>query len=546
MRNKTENNAFRKYVIKKARPHFYKIFLSILSSVIRSTFMLLPIMFTQKAINSISGHLNLGQVVLQTSMLVIMPAIVLLLYVVDTIMCRFVYNIIKDVRLEALGNSLKRKFRIIKEEDSQIYYNKIVKSSIELGDFFFSSLSNVTWYIFTIIVGSTFMFLIDFKISVVLLVLTVLQVWAMYKRKNAAKKISISQNELSVRANMDFMRVVDCNSYIKIANLRELEEKHFESYVAGYKKNLKMEITNQLIGDWFQAFFEGAKLLVLLLMGRNLLVSQALLPGDIVALNSCCGWLTPVLAGLQKWMLSGFNSQVSKGRLEEFFQDETVESANDIIVPDGDIESIQLENVGFSYAEGDKTILSGIDVSLKKNDRLMIVGKSGCGKSTLLQILAGFEDPVQGEVYINHIPLKDVDENWFRKNLIYCSQDPEIIEGSLYHNLCYSGQIHCEDEIRKLLDEVGLPYFKDKLNDIIDSKTNQFSDGERKRIGIVRALLSGSSAVLFDEPTSGLDSITGKRVMKLIQTFSKNRIYVIVTHDESLLANESKVLRLAR
>lgn len=545
MKNKSNRNEFEKFVLNKAKPHLYKIVLSIFSSIIRSTLMLLPIMFTQRAINSISEHMNFSQVVLQSSMLVIMPAVVLLLYVADTIMCRYVYDIIKDVRLEALQNLLGRKLRFIKGEDSQIHYNKIVKSSIELGDFFFSSLSNVTWYIFTIVVGCTFMFLIEIKIAAVLLLLTVLQVWAMYKRKNDTKKLSKSQNELSIRANIDFMRTFDCNAYIKIADLKELEEAHFNSYISDYKKNLKMEIINQLIGNWYHAFFEASKLLVLLCMGKKLLVSQQLLPGDIVALNSYCTWLMPVLSGLQQWLLSGFHSQVSKGRLEEYFENKPIKKMTDDNYLDGDIVSIQLENVGFSYTEDESLLFNGINILLNKNDKLMIVGKSGSGKSTLLQILAGFEEPTQGEIYVNGACLRKVDERWFRKNLIYCSQEPEILEGTLYHNLCYSGRIQSEEKIKRMLDEVGLSNFSDKLHDTIDSTSNKFSDGERKRIGIVRALLSGSSTILFDEPTSGLDPVTGKKVMKLIQSYAQNKIIVIVTHDESLLSNESIILKLA-
>ena len=126
--------------LQKAKRHTPKVVLSILSGVVRSTLMLLPTMMLQKLINSVTvDRAEAANTALYSALYVLCPLIVLILYVLDTWLSRFVYDIIKEIRLDTIKKVVHQPVRWVAETPHEEIYNKVIHGSLSLADFYFST-----------------------------------------------------------------------------------------------------------------------------------------------------------------------------------------------------------------------------------------------------------------------------------------------------------------------------------------------------------------------------------------------------------------------
>ena len=189
--------------------------------------------------------------------------------------------------------------------------------------------------------------------------------------------------------------------------------------------------------------------------------------------------------------------------------------------------------------ETGKCLFDHLSYRFASGDTVVIRGNSGSGKTSLLKLLLRFEKPTAGEIKINGNDIESYDERSFREQVSVASQSTEFLACSIRDNLLLSGANHTDDEIIETLSLLELDKLIEKLPEgldtIVSSETVAFSDGEKKRMGIARALLSNASVLIFDEPTASLDNKTKGPIMESIRNQCKNRILIVVTHDEKIV-----------
>lgn len=189
-------------------------------------------------------------------------------------------------------------------------------------------------------------------------------------------------------------------------------------------------------------------------------------------------------------------------------------------------------------AEGQLTILEGIDLEINAGETVAIVGASGSGKTTLLGILAGLDLPSSGTVSLSGVELTSLDEEARARirgeQVGFVFQTFQLL-GSLtaLENVMLPcelrGEAGAEADAKALLDKVGLAQRYSHY-------PRQLSGGEQQRVAIARAFASRPNVLFADEPTGNLDTATGQKVIELL--FDLNREFtttlVLVTHDDRL------------
>ncbi|OQY09638.1 MAG: ABC transporter [Marinitoga sp. 4572_148] len=210
-----------------------------------------------------------------------------------------------------------------------------------------------------------------------------------------------------------------------------------------------------------------------------------------------------------------------------------------------DFKIIKFENVKFKYEN--RLILNGLNLEIKKGDKLAIVGPSGEGKSTILKLLSKLIKPDSGKIYVDNIDLNDISDNIWYENIGILSQSTHIFNRSLIENIKIGKGNASNEEIKKAIEFSGLNKFVEKNGvDTILGKNGLFlSGGERARVALARIFLKNPELLILDEPLEGVDKENENSIIKNINEFVKNKTVILVSHRFTILtlAKEFAVLK---
>ncbi|WP_318522619.1 heme ABC transporter ATP-binding protein/permease CydC [Photobacterium leiognathi] len=219
----------------------------------------------------------------------------------------------------------------------------------------------------------------------------------------------------------------------------------------------------------------------------------------------------------------------------------------------GDAQGVlKIENVSYTYYGSTQAVVKNVSIDLKQSEKLALLGRTGCGKSTLLQLITRSWDPQQGQILLDGKPLPEWSEASLRKAITVVSQRVDIFNGSLRENLVLAKPNGTDAEFTEALIQVGLSaLLEDKgLDTWLGDGGRQISGGERRRLGIARALLHDAPILLMDEPTEGLDRRTEQQILALLLEHAKDKTVLFITHrlvgldqmDQICLMDEGEII----
>ncbi len=193
---------------------------------------------------------------------------------------------------------------------------------------------------------------------------------------------------------------------------------------------------------------------------------------------------------------------------------------------------IQFSDVTFNYPDSEHNVLSNVELSIPAKSKMAIVGQTGSGKSTLIQLLTRYWDPKNGDISIAGTSLQKWSEKQLRDSISVVSQRVDILNGSLRDNLLIAKPDASDTELSELLTKVGLVKLLDDtaLDAWLGDGGRQLSGGEKRRIGIARAILHNAPILLLDEPTEGLDKQTESSIMSLFDEHFEGKTVIFITH----------------
>ena len=205
---------------------------------------------------------------------------------------------------------------------------------------------------------------------------------------------------------------------------------------------------------------------------------------------------------------------------------------------------IDIDRVSFSYQKDGKQVLRNIDLHIKPGEYVAITGRSGCGKSTLLRLLLGFEQPSSGMIYYDDIGMDRLNIPELRRRMGVVLQDGGLISGTILDNIKAGNHDLTNEELDRILDEVGL---KEDINALqmgiltpISEEWSTISGGQKQRILIARAIAGNPDILLMDEATSSLDNITQKYVCESLEKHNITRI--VIAHRLSTVVNCDRII----
>src|SRR5690554_2675597 len=249
-----------------------------------------------------------------------------------------------------------------------------------------------------------------------------------------------------------------------------------------------------------------SSLLIIVFLTRTAIINQIITLGQIVTFIALSTRVFSSLSNILNENLTLQENEVILKRSMDFEEAGEVELRNTGI-DQFEFETLEIKNLKFGYFK-DEMILNDINLVVKKGEKIKIEGQNGSGKSTLSKILTALYIPSEGDILINDIPSNLYRYNSLKDKIILVSNEDQLFNDSIINNICLGKDVN-ERKIIQLAKQIDLYDYivaKDEgLDYIINENGKNLSTGQRKKILLMRALLSNADILILDEVLSGMD-----------------------------------------
>lgn len=222
------------------------------------------------------------------------------------------------------------------------------------------------------------------------------------------------------------------------------------------------------------------------------------------------------------------------------------EKKADLKFNDADIVQVELKNVYYKYQDSDKWAIDDLSLKIEKGKQFVLTGDNGAGKSTLFKLLLGIEKCQSGEILINDYNLADLDKQWWQSQIGWVAQEPYIFSATIRENITLGRDFNLK-EIEHICQLVNLDEFIKSLSQGYDTEITSainLSSGQKRRLGLARALIGRPKLLLLDEPMENLDVYNEKLIQRILSDLNNKVTVIIIGHRLQTLKNADELIYL--
>lgn len=335
----------------------------------------------------------------------------------------------------------------------------------------------------------------------------------------------------------------------KFSRNNNLNIEKTDKLVTGYLTHRTAHFKVLLKQYWTLIAFKVIITASMLIVGSVLLVNQQLNIGQFIAAEIV---IIMVINSVEKLIINldkVYDVLTAVEKLSKVTEIPVEQNGIATILPGKDGLSIEIANLNFSYIPGQTSpVLHNINLHIKANETVCIMGRAGSGKSTLLKLLTGGYLNFDGSIYINHLPVADYDLQSLRAQTGILFSQQDIFEGTLLENIAMGNHQITINEILQLAENVGLKKFIATLpggfNTPLDPAGKKLSRKIIQKILLLRAMVNHPRLILLEEPFEGLEDQPKQSIISYLLNHTEGQTILISSNDEAFAAKCDKVIFL--
>lgn len=399
-----------------------------------------------------------------------------------------------------------------------------------------------------IITFLTMAFFISWKLTLISMVTVPLSVLMIVYLGKKLRKYSLRVQE----SLGQFTSVISENIYggkiIRAFSMEEFEKKRFDKKLKEYFRSLmKSAVYSDMTRPLTEIVSVALGVFIIWYAGKEIFSGSSLAPEEFIGFLLI---IFQLMAPIKDFSTVSNRIQESYASAMRIF--EIIDAKPDIYdKPEAADKqsfdrSIEFNDVGFTYTGADKMILDGINLSIKRNENIAIVGLSGAGKSTLVDLLPRFYDVTSGSITIDGTDIRDIRIESLRSLFGIVTQEIILFNDTIRANITYGRNDITEEQVIEAAKNANAHDFiietENGYDTVIGERGIRLSGGQKQRLAIARALLKNAPIMILDEATSSLDTESEHLIQDAIEKLLMNRTSIIIAHRLSTIKDADRIV----
>ncbi len=539
-------------VLKYIKPYKGLLALAILSAIISVSLTLYIPVLTGNAIDNIidKGNVNFENVLQIIIYIAVGVAGVAIFQWTMTYFTNVIsYKTVRDLRRDVFCKFNDVPLSYIDTHSHGDLISRVINDVDAVGDGLSQMFLQLFSGIVTILGTMVFMFIIDWRIALAVIILTPLSLFvAAFIGKMTHNRFARQQQlqgDISsyVEEYVGNQRIVKAFSYEDRA-FENFEKYNQELYTVGFKAQFAGALANPST-----RFVNATVYAAVGIFGAITAIAGTLSIGQLSCFLTYANQYTKPFNEVTGVLTQLQTAIAAAGRVFDVLdaEDEPKDKPDSIKVENCK-GNVKIENVNFSYVK-DKPLITNFSLDVKSGSHIAIVGPTGCGKTTFINLLMRFYDTDSGKISVDGVDIKDMERDELRKLYGMVLQDSWLFCGTIMENLKYGNPNATDEEVIEAAKAAYAHSFIRRMPDGYDTMISEgggnLSQGQKQLLCIARAMLSNPTMLILDEATSSIDTLTEIRVQKAFAKIMQGRTSFVVAHRLSTI-KESDVILVMR
>ena len=514
-------------------------------------------LFIGQGIDCIIGPGNIdrrGLVLAVTSIAGYVICIVFLQLVINLVNNRITQGVVKDIRIKGFKALSKLPLKYIDSHQAGDVVSRLTSDIDQFSDGLLMGFSQLFTGVLTILGTIVFMFTIDVRISIMVIVLTPL---SLFTASFIAKRTHRFFVDQSVKRGSLTGYIDEMIGQEKVVQAFSYEERAVE----GFEK-LNAELTESSFKATFYSslvnpstrFVNNLIYAVVAIAGAFMVLGGSITVGQLVTFLRYANQYMKPFNEISNVITELQNAVACANRVIELIEAEPEpaepDDAADLTeimnaLPEGERGKIDIENVDFSYTK-DKELIKGLNLSVSPGKRVAIVGPTGSGKSTLINLLMRFYDVDKGSIKTEDRDIRELTRESLRNSYGMVLQETWLKTASVRDNIAYGREDAPIEEIMQAARMTHADHFIKRLpngyDTVLGEEGGSLSEGQKQLLCITRVMLNLPPMLILDEATSSIDTRTEHYVQDSFSKLMKGRTSFIVAHRLSTIKEADVIL----